>query len=103
MVGTINDYLCKIKYHPKNVNLVIDALSRKLGSKSMGDSTWVDSLLEGMRHQLLKDLPLEEVLTTMLRVSELDELKHQQRNDSKLLEIRQRVLRGNRPTHFSLS
>lgn len=81
-----------------------NALSRKLRAIYLGDFTEVDSLLEGMRHLLIKHLPLEEILTAIqpLRVSNFNELKDQKESDLRLLKIQQRVRIGRGPLHFSM-
>lgn len=61
-LDTIHYHQCEIKFHLEKANLVANALSRKLGSNGMEGPT---SLLEQMRHLLLKDVPSKEVLTAM--------------------------------------
>lgn len=65
MLKTINDYYYKIKYHPGKANLVSDALSLKLKMRDEWETLEVDSLLEKMRHLLVKVRSPGEVLTTL--------------------------------------
>lgn len=76
--------------------LVADVLSHKLKTRDKWETSKVDSQLEEMRHLLVKDRSLGEVLTALqqLRISGFEELREQQENNWKLLEIRRKISRG---------
>lgn len=65
----------------------------------------MDLWLEEMRHLLVKDKLAWEVLAAQqqLRTNGFKELQKQQENDQKLLEIKRKIGRGERPAHFRLS
>lgn len=69
---TISIYQCKIKYHSGKVNLVANALSHKLKMRDERETSKVDSLLEEIRHLLVKDRSPGEVLSALqqLRISD---------------------------------
>lgn len=101
---TINNYQYENKYHLGKANLVVDALTRKSKTRKGGETSEVDSLLEGKRHLLANDWPLEEILTALqqLRISNFEELREQQGEDQNLLEIWRNIYKGEGLAYFSL-
>ncbi|XP_041021291.1 uncharacterized protein K02A2.6-like [Juglans microcarpa x Juglans regia] len=74
-------------------NLVTDALSRKSYSVDKAELSGLDSLLSEIRRLLAASSQQEEVLNSIhdIRVLDFEELKTLQENDSKLLDIKERV------------
>ena len=76
--------------------MVADALSRKSRLEDVARSSEIDSLFNELRRLLLESSQQEEVIASLqeVKATNYDKLKVQQREDLKLMDVRQRDKNG---------